>query len=149
MPADAAPVPRAVVVDLDSPVPPYEQIRSQVASLIATGELQPGERLPLARALAADLGVANGTVNRAYKELYAAGLIEARRRHGTVVRGPANPGAAVPGPAVNEALDRLVEAVRAAGLSDDDVTEMVRGRLRQATAQQPVPPPEGAEDEPA
>lgn len=76
---------RPIAVNLRSPVPPYEQIRSQISSIITSGSLKPGERLPTVRNLATDLGVAAGTVARAYKELEHEGLIESRRRHGTVV----------------------------------------------------------------
>ncbi len=76
-----------ISVDLGSATPPYEQIRAQVASLIALGALAPGTRLPTVRSLAADLGIAAGTVARAYRELEQAGLIETRRRNGTVVAG--------------------------------------------------------------
>ncbi|MGH3652774.1 GntR family transcriptional regulator [Glutamicibacter sp.] len=72
-------------VDLEAATPPYEQIRSQIASLISLGELPAGTKLPTVRALATDLGVAAGTVARAYKELEAEGLITSRRRAGTVV----------------------------------------------------------------
>ncbi|QZL09419.1 GntR family transcriptional regulator (plasmid) [Streptomyces sp. BHT-5-2] len=43
----------AVHVDTTSPVPPYEQIRAQLAALIVTGRLTEGERLPTVRQLAA------------------------------------------------------------------------------------------------
>lgn len=62
---------------MTSPVPPYEQLREQIAGLIATGLLQAGQRLPPVRQLAADLGLAGGTVARAYRELEQAGLVEA------------------------------------------------------------------------
>ncbi len=52
-----------ITVDLDSALPPYEQIRAQVASLISLGELAAGSKLPTVRALATDLGVAAGTRN--------------------------------------------------------------------------------------
>ncbi|MEV0454415.1 GntR family transcriptional regulator [Catellatospora methionotrophica] len=67
------------------PVPPYEQIRAQVEILINGGLLGPGHRLPPIRQLAADLGLAPGTVARAYQELEAAGLVTTRRAAGTVV----------------------------------------------------------------
>lgn len=67
------------------PVPPYEQIRAQVEALINGGLLPPGHRLPPIRQLAADLGLATGTVARAYQELEAAGLVTTRRAAGTVV----------------------------------------------------------------
>ncbi|MDF2051259.1 GntR family transcriptional regulator, partial [Arthrobacter sp. Cr_A7] len=55
-----------IIIDLRSATPPYEQIRSQISSLVAVGDLAPGSRLPTVRSLAADLGVAVGTVARAY-----------------------------------------------------------------------------------
>lgn len=74
-------------VDPDSPVPPYEQIRSQIASMVATGMLADGSRLPPIRQLADDLGLADGTVARAYRELEDAGVIATRGRHGSFVSG--------------------------------------------------------------
>jgi GntR family transcriptional regulator len=76
-----------VIVELDdaSPVPPYEQIRAQVAAMIGSGALPPGTRLPPIRQLAGDLGLAVNTVARAYRELEAGGLVASRVRTGTVV----------------------------------------------------------------
>lgn len=78
----------ALRVDTASPVSPYEQIRAQLAALILTGRLTEGERLPTVRQLAADLGLAPGTVARAYRELEAAELIHTRRGAGTRVAAP-------------------------------------------------------------
>ncbi|WP_055586137.1 GntR family transcriptional regulator [Streptacidiphilus griseoplanus] len=72
-------------VDPSSPVPPYEQIRARIAELARSGELPTGHRLPAVRALAADLGLAAGTVARAYRELESDGVVETRGRHGTVI----------------------------------------------------------------
>lgn len=72
-------------VDPDSPVPPYEQIRSQIASMATVGLLRHGARLPSIRQLANDLGVAGGTVARAYRTLEQDGVVATRGRHGTVV----------------------------------------------------------------
>jgi GntR family transcriptional regulator len=72
-------------VDTASAVPPYEQIRSQIATMIAAGILAVGQRLPTIRQLAADLGLARGTVARAYRELEQRGLIRSRGRHGTFI----------------------------------------------------------------
>ncbi|GAA1871236.1 GntR family transcriptional regulator [Asanoa iriomotensis] len=74
-----------ITVDPSQPVPPYVQIRDQIADLVSTGGLAAGTRLPTVRQLAADLGLANGTVARAYQELEAAGQLETRRGGGTRV----------------------------------------------------------------
>lgn len=75
-------------VDLESALPPYEQIRAQITAMTASGVLPPGTRLPTIRQLSADLGLAPGTVSRAYRELDAAGVISARGRHGTSIARP-------------------------------------------------------------
>lgn len=65
--------------------PVYEQLRAHIAGAIYSGQLVDGQRLPTTRALATELGVAVNTVIRAYRELSDAGLVETRRRYGTVV----------------------------------------------------------------
>ncbi|GAA1264033.1 GntR family transcriptional regulator [Sphaerisporangium rubeum] len=74
-----------IVIDSASPVPPFEQLRSQLARQIQDHTLPVGTRLPTIRHLAADLALAVNTVGRAYRELEEAGLIETRGRAGTYV----------------------------------------------------------------
>lgn len=78
-------------IDASSPVPPFEQLRAQVVGAVSTGELAAGARLPTVRRLADDLGIAPGTVARAYRELEASGIIETRGRNGTFVAFDADP----------------------------------------------------------
>ena len=129
-----------ISVNLRSATPPYEQIRAQVASLIAVGALPQGTRLPTVRSLAADLGIAAGTVARAYRELEQAGLIVTGRRNGTVVAaappdaaGAPLPPAAAPNAALNsaviDAVDRVIAEGRRAGLDDGALLALVRTRL--------------------
>lgn len=77
-----------LTVDLDSALPPYEQIRAQIATMAASGVLAQGSRLPPIRQLARDLDLATGTISRAYRELETAGVIVTRGRHGTYVATP-------------------------------------------------------------
>jgi DNA-binding transcriptional regulator YhcF (GntR family) len=78
-----------LIVDTGNPTPPYEQLRRQLAELIQSAALGPGDRLPPLRQLAADLGLAVGTVARAYRELESAGLVSSRRGGGTRVSATA------------------------------------------------------------
>jgi DNA-binding transcriptional regulator YhcF (GntR family) len=142
----------ALQVDLASPVPVYEQIRSQVSALVAVGGLRPGDRLPASRDLARDLGIAVGTVQRAYRELEASGVVTSRRRVGTVIAEPpagavgtgealadaARPGGVPQRPAGRPTSDpsglvgearALVARAREQGLSDEAVLALVRGAL--------------------
>ena len=72
-------------IDPASALPPYEQIRHQVRTMTTTGVLPVGARLPTIRQLSKDLGVAGGTVARAYRELEADGVIVTKGRHGSFV----------------------------------------------------------------
>jgi GntR family transcriptional regulator len=123
-----------LTLNLDSPVPPYEQLREQIAGLIGTGELRPGTRLPPVRQLAADLGLAGGTVARAYRELDQAGLIEGRGRHGTVVRpaGQADGKDESKRKQLAAAAAQLAETARSLGFSDEATLAATRGALGRA-----------------
>ena len=79
--------PPLITVDADSSLPPFEQVRNQLASAIASGALAPEVRLPPIRELAGELGLAVNTVARAYRELEEGGLVETRGRNGTFVVG--------------------------------------------------------------
>ena len=109
-------------VDPTAGVPPYEQLRRQVVDQVAAGELRPGERLPAVRRLAEDLGLAPGTVARAYRELEAAGVVETRGRAGTLV---AATGDRTEQRAQQATLAYLAELDRL-GLGADDAVRLVR-----------------------
>jgi GntR family transcriptional regulator len=78
---------RRLVLRLEptSHIPPYEQLRAQLAVMVAVGQLEPGTRLPTVRELAATLAVAPGTVARTYRELEQSGLTYGLGRRGTFI----------------------------------------------------------------
>ena len=75
-------------LNFSSDAPIYQQIRNQVVTAIASGELKPGERLPTIRALAEEAGINMMTASKAYQLLKAEGYITTGRRDGAVVRLP-------------------------------------------------------------
>lgn len=77
--------PPRLVVDLDSGIAAWRQVRDQLVALIASGILPIGTRLPTIRQLATDLRLATGTVARAYRDLETDGILHTARRRGTIV----------------------------------------------------------------
>lgn len=74
-----------VTLDRTSSEPLPAQLAGQVRSLVLSGTLGAGDRLPSSRALAADLGVSRAVTEQAYDQLAAEGWLEARRGSGTYV----------------------------------------------------------------
>lgn len=100
-------------LDTGSTVPPFEQLRTQLATRAASGELSAGTRLPTVRALAAQLGLAVNTVARAYRELEADGVIATEGRRGTFVSSSA----ASSGPDATAAATTYAATARRLGLT--------------------------------
>ena len=117
-----------VQIDLDSPTPQYEQVRAQIAALVTAGDLDDGDRLPTVRALANDLGIAPGTIARAYQELEAAGLVVSRRRIGTLVTAPPR---TLVTKAPRDAAAHLAALARVQGLTDQEAHDLLAAALLQ------------------
>ena len=110
-------------VDPSSGVPPFEQVRDGLRAQVDAGTLEAGVRLPPVRALADELGLAPGTVARAYKELEALGVVETRGRAGTFVTGSGVQRS------LREAASSYVATVRTLGVTDAEALDAVRRAL--------------------
>ena len=123
-----------LTIDTDSATPPFEQVRTQIATAVATGQLDPGTKLPTVRQLATDLGLAANTVARAYRELEADAVIATHGRRGTFVRSDVmDEGSAhssVVGSARVAATD-YVHAVRRLGLNSQEAVRLVENAWNQ------------------
>lgn len=94
----AAKPPTISPLDPEAADPFYRQIYDRFRGAITSGVLKPGDRIPSARALAKELGLARGTIETAYSLLAAEGYIQARGQAGTVVTPDLQPGAAFASP---------------------------------------------------
>jgi DNA-binding transcriptional regulator YhcF (GntR family) len=116
-----------VVFDPDSSVPPFQQIREQIAAAIEDGRLQPAVRLPPVRQLAADLGLAANTVARSYRELELEGVLETRGRHGTFVSSGPSPTRKL---AARDAK-KFVRRMRELGVGNEEALAIIRREIEQ------------------
>ncbi|MFJ6416672.1 PLP-dependent aminotransferase family protein [Paeniglutamicibacter sp. NPDC091659] len=81
-PAFYAEVKAPIAVSSDSAEPLYRQLRQALEHQILSGTLVPNLPLPSSRELSRELGLSRNTVNAAYQELLASGVIESHSRRG-------------------------------------------------------------------
>lgn len=82
------------ILDRSAPVPLHEQLARGIRAAVLAGRVRGGDDVPSTRALAADLGLARGTVVSAYEILAGEGYLVARPGGGTAVADIARPVAA-------------------------------------------------------
>ena len=108
-----------VKIDRQDPLELHEQVAAELRRAIADGEAVPGDRLPPAKDLAAELGVNTNTVLRALRELRDEGLLEFRRGRGITVTGSPERGAVV------ARARELVEFARRQGYRPDELARII------------------------
>jgi GntR family transcriptional regulator len=108
-----------VKVSRDEPTDLFEQVAAEIRRAIADGEAKPGERLPPAKDLAAELGVNTNTVLRALRMLRDEGLLEFRRGRGISVAGTPERGAVI------ARARELVEFARGQGYRVDELITII------------------------
>ncbi len=95
-----------LTINYKDPRPIYEQVRDALRQLILRGALAPEEKLPSVRELAGTLAINPNTIQRAYRELEAGGLIYTVAGKGAFV--------ASGGAAAEKRKGELLETVEAA-----------------------------------
>lgn len=121
-----------IIVSNSSDKPIYEQIASQVRAAIMGGELVGGDQLPSIRALATQLRISAITTKRAYQDLEAQGYIHTVPGKGCFVAGDNLELLREERlRQVEASLARAVSDARAAGISADELREMLELQLEE------------------
>jgi GntR family transcriptional regulator len=108
-----------VNINRAGPIPLHDQVAAQIRRAIAEGEAGPGDRLPLAKDIAAVLGVNKNTVLRALHVLREEGLLEFRRGRGITVAATPQRGAVV------TRTRELIEFGRRHGFGRDEIIQII------------------------
>lgn len=115
-----------IVISNSSDKPIYEQIASQVRDQILAGALIEGDQLPSIRSLATQLRISAITTKRAYQDLEAQGFIHTVPGKGCFVAGDNLELLREERlRRVEASLSRAVSDARAAGVSADELREML------------------------
>lgn len=111
-----------ITISRDAGESPSEQVHGQLRGLITTGHLLAGDRLPSVRQLASDLGIAPGTVAKAYRLLEDDALVTSRIGSGTRVSDTAHPVAG----GIADAARALASVAKEEGLTLADAQRVLR-----------------------
>ncbi len=109
----------SVNIDRSEPIALHDQVAAEIRRAIAEGEAGPGDRLPLAKDLAAILGVNKNTVLRALHILREEGLLDFTRGRGVTVAGTPERSA------VLRQVRELVDFARRHGYKREEVIGMI------------------------
>ena len=119
-----------VPIRVDPSQPIYRQVVEAYAASIARGDLEGGTPLPSVRALAEELRVNVNTVQKAYRELEAMGLIQARPGLGVFVHPTEEAARAYRERQVRGIVERFVADLAAYGVSPEDATGLIAAETR-------------------
>ena len=116
-------------------VPIYQQLVDTIRVAIKKGTLVSGQQLPTVQQLTDKLGIARGTVKRAYDELEHTGLIEKVQGRGTFVcYHPDNSGSRKE--RAMTAIGALFDQLEDMGLSPQEISIFINLKLRERSEQE-------------
>lgn len=107
-------------VNYKDPRPIYEQIKSGLRQMMADGQLPGGAKLPSVRELAVQLAINPNTIQRAYRELEAEGVIVSVQGRGCFVSEDYKPDTEKIQKLLSQ-LDTVASALKKAGFPISDI----------------------------
>jgi GntR family transcriptional regulator len=119
-------------LDRTSGVATYLQLVHQVKQALRLGLLRPGDQLPTAKEVVAQLGINPNTVLKAYRELERDGLVAPRPGQGTFVQQSLASPSLAGTDRLQRALAGWVHDARAAGLTGEDMAALFDRAVRES-----------------
>jgi len=113
-----------LAVDASRPI--YRQVIEGVVGAVVRGHLSPGDQIPSQRELAENLRVNPNTVQRAYREMEAMGVVETRRGQGTFISHDEELISSLRRRMAEEAVRRFVGEMLTLGMLPEGIVQMVR-----------------------
>lgn len=116
-------------------IPIYQQLVDTIRAAVKKGILVPNQQLPTVSELSAKLGIARGTIKRAYDELEHSGIVDKAQGRGTFVcYQPANSGSRKE--QAMAAIDALLENLEDLGFSAAEINIFLNLKLRERAEQE-------------
>ena len=116
-----------IIISNSSPIPIYEQIKSQFISQIMSEELEEGDIIPSIRTLAKDIKISVMTIKKAYDELENEGYIKSVQGKGTFV-APKNINLAreQANKDIEEHIGKIIEISNKFNISEEEIIELFK-----------------------
>ena len=118
--------------ELDVPI--YQQLVDSIRAAIKNGSLPVGQQLPTVQEMTERLGIARGTIKRAYDELELAGLVEKAQGRGTFVRYQPADSSSRKEQAM-AAIDTMLNSLEEMGFSPMEINIFLDLKLREKAEQ--------------
>ncbi len=116
-------------------VPIYRQLVDSIHTAVKKGEIPAGHQLPTVQVLTEKLGIARGTVKRAYDELERLGIVDKVQGRGTFVcYQPSNSGSRKEQAMV--AIDTMLDQLENMGFSPAEINIFLNLKLRERAEQE-------------
>ena len=116
-----------IIISNSNGKPIYEQITSQIKSLIMNGELKEGDALPSMRLLAKELHISVITTKRAYEDLERDGFISTVVGKGSFVAGSNHEILKEEQfRLVEEYLQKAVDIARGSGITMEEMADIIQ-----------------------
>ncbi|MEG0272149.1 MAG: GntR family transcriptional regulator [Hydrogenoanaerobacterium sp.] len=122
------------VLEPQSRVPIYEQMKKKITELVLLGVLLPDEQLPSVRSLARKLGVNPNTVQKAYQELEHDGIVYSMGGKGSFISTGAKNNTVICGQ-TRAALAKSLQEARLAGLVREEAQKLLDKTYMEGAAQ--------------
>ena len=115
-------------------IPIYRQLVDAIRAAVKKGTLTNGQQLPTVQDLSADLGIAVGTIKRAYDELDREGIVEKGQGRGTFVKYlPASQSSRKE--KAMEAIDVMLDQMEEMGFSPAEINIFLNLKIRERAEQ--------------
>ena len=119
-----------ITIDIDNPVPQFEQLIQQIKAAVTGGLLKAGDALPSIRQLANDLELNSKTVAKAYRLLERDSVIETKGYRGTYVHARAKANCKINLQEwTRHRLGEAVAELREAGVTDSEIRNAFSGAM--------------------
>ncbi|MGL4336774.1 MAG: GntR family transcriptional regulator [Turicibacter sp.] len=112
-------------IEFNNKEPIYLQIVELIKKAIASGELQPGDKLPSVRELSTAVGVNPNTLQRAYTELERLGVTYTKRGMGSFVSTAEGHVDQLKNEMIQEIVKKFLDDLKSAGVSPREAQKII------------------------